>query len=301
MMHLSIDAGGTFIKYAWMDAQGNIVSQGKEPTHRTSAQAFQDVIAQLIEKQKDTLSGISLSLPGTIDAQTGFIYQGGSLTYHGQMNIKEVFEERFHVRVEVENDARCAALAEMTSGNMQTIDNGIVLTFGTGIGGCLIIDHKVYKGSHFFSGEVSMLACKDFRTYGMAGVYGNIGSIPDLIASICKAKDSALVDGKVVFDWIAQEDEIATSIFQEYCYQVVTQFFNLQLTIDPRRLCIGGGVSLNDTFMSGITKAMNAFYDALPIAIPRLEILPCKYHNDANLLGAFYHFMNQAWQDNSTI
>lgn len=293
MRYLSIDAGGTFIKYAWISEEGIIISQGKEPTPLSSKEAFQAVIQTLWDACTEEKGGISLSLPGTINANTGLIYQGGSLTYHSGWNIKEAYEQVFSTRVEVENDARCAAIAEMTSGNLQGVANGIVLTFGTGIGGCFVIDHQIYKGTHMFSGEVSMLVCKDIRTHGLDAVFGNIGGIPNLIHRICEAKQVRDTDGNTVFTWIAQEDEVAGNLFQAYCGDVAVQLFNMQLMLDPSVVCIGGGVSENPVFLDGIQQAMTAFYASLPVRIPPLELKSCQYHNRANLLGAFYHFQQR--------
>lgn len=290
MKYLSIDAGGTFIKYAWIDKLGNILEQGKQLTPRTTKEDFLAVVKEIWNLEKDEKAGICLSLPGTINTQTGFIHQGGSLDYHHQLNIKEYYEKELQTRVEVENDARCAALAEITCGNMQGITNGIVLTFGTGVGGCNIIDGKIYKGTHLLSGEVSMLICKDLKTNGRNAVLGNIAGIPSFVKRVCNTKEVDLTDGKTVFEWIVQGDEVATNLFQEYCYDIVIQLLNLQLILDPQRICLGGGVSENVVFIEGIKKALDDFYNSLPYPIPHLEIMPCYHCNNANLLGAFYHF-----------
>lgn len=290
MKYLSIDAGGTSIKYAWLDPEGNILEQGKTPTPRTTKEDFLAVIKNIWEQEKGEKAGICLSLPGTINTKTGFIHQGGSLTYHHQFNIKEYYEKEFQTRVEVENDARCATIAEKMIGNLQGINNGIVLTFGTGVGGCFVINGELYKGSHLISGEVSMLICKDLKSLGSNAVLGNIAGIPGFVKRVCKAKEVEEANGETVFDWISQGDLIAVKLFEEYCYDVVIQLINLQLIIDPQRVCIGGGVSQNPIFVSSIKKALEQFYDSLPYAIPRLDIMPCKYCNDANILGAFYHF-----------
>lgn len=294
---LTLDVGGTFIKYAWMEKDGNILSQGKVPTPYESQEVFFSIIEDLWNQEEEK-DGIAISLPGTINTETGFVYQGGSLAYNHQSNVKELLEQRLSTQVELENDARCAAMAEQWKGNMQGIANGIVLTFGTGVGGCFIINHEIYKGTHFFSGEVSMLICKDINTFGMGAVLGNIASVPGFVKQVCAAKQVEESDGVQVFAWIKEQDPIATSMFQTYCMDVVTQLFNLQLILDPQRICIGGGVSVNPVFMHGIQTAMNAFYDRLPVAVPRLEILPCKYHNDANLLGAYEHFQRMSNQRN---
>lgn len=293
MNFLSLDVGGTFIKHALIDENGKILKQDKVATPYGSQMDFVTTIKGIKGQYDEIIEGIALSLPGTINADTGFIFQGGSLSYNAKTNIKEILEETLHLPVAVENDARCAALAEMWQGNLQGINNAIVLTFGTGIGGTLIINKELYKGTHFFSGEVSAILTKDIRSHGISAAWGQQGSVPNLVKRICEAKHVELSDGPTVFSWIAKGDETATTIFQEYCYDIVVQLFNLQIIIDPQRICIGGGVSANPLFIQSIEKAMDAFFGKLPIAIPRAEIMPCKFHNDSNLIGALYHFKKQ--------
>lgn len=289
---IALDVGGTFIKHALMNEEGTILSQGKVPTPRKEDQeAFLKSIDGIVNGYKD-VEGIAMSLPGTINIETGYVSQGGSLVYNSKTNLKEIMEARYHLPVELENDARCAATAELTCGNLKDIANGIVLTFGTGVGGCFIIDGKIHRGTHYFAGEVSMTITKDIRQYGLEAVWGSgsQGSVPGLVKRICEAKQTELVDGPEVFEWIAQKDEIACGIFQEYCYQIAVQLFNFQIALDPQRVCIGGGVSANPLFVGTIQAVMNAFYDSLGVPLPRLEIMPCKFHNDSNLIGAYYHY-----------
>ena len=290
MKYLSIDAGGTFIKYAWLDEKANILSQGKKPTPRTTKEDFLAVIKEIWGHESDEKGGICLSLPGTINTKTGFVHQGGSLTYHHQLNVKKYYEDELHTQVEVENDARCAALAEMTSGHMQGIQNGIVLTFGTGVGGGIILNGEIYKGHHLIAGEVSVIYSKDPKQYQSKGLFGAIGSIYNLVDKIAKAKNSETHDGKEVFNWIGAGDKMSQQIFKDYCDEVVLELHNIQCLLDPERICIGGGISENPLFIAGLQRASDEFYQRFPIAFPHAEIVKCQYCNDANMLGAYYHY-----------
>lgn len=289
MSYLVYDVGGTFIKYANMQANGTIMHQGKVPTPRDTQVHFIQVLKEVFEKEVD-IQGVALSLPGTIDTEKGLVLQGGSLQYNNRCHMKELLEKELGVTVELENDARCACLAELWKGNLKGIRNGAVLTFGTGIGGAFVLDGKLYKGSHFFSGEVSMLLTKDFTEYGIHGIWGSEGSVPKLIKQISEAKKFAPQTGEVVFNWIKEGDETACAMFEAYCTRMSYPMFNLQLILDPARICIGGGISENPVFIEGIQKAMKRFYEQLPIKMPQLEIVPCAFHNDSNLLGALYHY-----------
>lgn len=291
--YLVLDVGGTFIKHALMDEEGTIYKQDKVQTPLTSQEDFFQCIEHIKDCYEEKIEGIAMSLPGTIDAKRGFVFQGGSLKYNASSNVAELLKDRLHLPVSLENDAHCAALAELWKGNLKEIKNAIVLTFGTGIGGCFILEGKPYKGTNLFAGEVSMLLMGDFKKEGFDAAWGTKGSITKLVSRICKEKQVEQEDGKTVFQWIEQKDEIACSIFDSYCDGIAKQLLNFQLIFDPQRICLGGGVSQNPIFMNGIVNSMNALYDAIPIPIPRLAIMETKFHNNSNLMGALRHFKNQ--------
>lgn len=287
---LALDVGGTFIKYALMSEEGEIVQQGKTPTPLTSQLDFFECIDQIVKQYSEEIEGMSLSLPGTIDATRGYVFQGGTLRYNSMCELKKLMEEHFHLPIEIENDAHCAALAELWKGNLQGIKNAMVLTFGTGIGGCVIIDGKPYKGTHLFAGEVSILLTKDIREDGMQAIWGPQGSPTKFAKRVANEKQLDSLDGTTLFQFIDAGDEVSCRMFEDYCHDIVRQLLNFQILLDPQRICLGGGISVNPSFIDGIVRTLNVIYDQIPLAIPRLEIMPCKFHNDSNLLGAFYNF-----------
>lgn len=284
------DVGGTFIKYSLM-IDDVMASQGKVPTPRDSQEHFLETIESVLRDMQQ-VEGIAFSLPGVIDVNKKYIHAGGSLTYNNHTDIK-VWEDRFHLPIEVENDARCAAIAELEAGHMQGIQQGLVLTFGTGVGGGIIINGDIYKGSHMIAGEVSVIFSKDPKVYQAKGLFGAIGSVYNLVEKIATAKNSETRDGKEVFQWIAEGDEVSCEIFKTYCREVVLELHNIQCLLDPQRICIGGGASENPLFIEGLQKASQEFYETLPIAFPHAELVKCQYCNDANMLGAYYHYKKQ--------
>lgn len=283
------DVGGTYIKYAEMH-KDIIINQGKVATPQNSQEDFLKTIEDVLSELSSHIEGIAFSIPGVIDVNTKYIFAGGSLRYNDHTYIKD-WEERLKFPVEVENDARCAVMAELNKGNMQGIDKGLVLTFGTGIGGGVIINGEVYKGSHLVGGEVSIILTKDIREHGIHAAWGaQCGSV-HLIKRIADAKGISCENGKEVFSWVERYDEESLKIFEEYCYDVVVQLHNIQCILDPQRICIGGGISSNPLFIEGIIKAQERFYNQFPIEFPRADILKCKFGNDANIIGAYQHYI----------
>lgn len=103
-------------------------------------------------------------------------------------------------------------------------------------------------------------------------------------------KLSFMCQRKTKSQWTEDKDEIACATFYDYCHDIVRQLLNFQILFDPQRICLGGGVSANPLFIDGIIYALNEIYDKIPLAIPRLEIMPCKFRNNSNLMGALYNF-----------
>ena len=281
------DVGGTFIKSCLM-VDDQITMSSKTPTPQKDQEAFLQAIEAILATM-DQVEGMAFSMPGVIDVDKKYIFAGGSLFYYNHTDVHD-WEERFHLPITIENDARCAAIAEVEAGQMKGIRQGLVLTFGTGVGGGIIMNGEIYKGSHLIAGEVSVIFCKDRKDYGSKGMFGAIGSIKNLVQDIAKAKHSNTTDGEEVFQWIKDGDEVSTRIFERYCYEVIHEFHNIQCLLDPQRICIGGGASENPIFISGLQKASRQYYEDFPIKFPHADIVKCRHCNNANILGAYFHY-----------
>lgn len=291
MSYCVMDIGGTFIKYADMDKDGTILFQDKIKTPLTSFDEFYNVMDQLIKKEHE---GIAVSFPGPVDTVEGIVIEGGSLKYMKQFAFVEEMQKRYGIPCSLENDARCAALAEVWQGNLKDIPIGMVVVFGTGIGSSLTINGQVFKGAHNFSGEISCLITKNIDKLGWGASFHHDAGVPFLLKKVQEAKHlETEIDGKELFQMLEAQDDIAWSIFKAYCDELAKQFYNMQCMFDPQRICIGGGISLQPLFLSELQKAMNEFWARIPVNVPMPEILPCKFHNDSNLLGSLYNFLHK--------
>ena len=127
-MYLVFDVGGTFVKYAWMSMDGNIQEKGKYPTPTKEGESvpeFVESLGQIYDKYKDQgVEGIALSLPGLIDAENGIIRNGGGIKYLKDAHLAELLGARCDgVKISMENDGKCAALAEVWMGNAKGCKN----------------------------------------------------------------------------------------------------------------------------------------------------------------------------------
>ena len=153
--YLVFDWGGTFLKYAIIDKKANIIEKNKVPTPQPTGdndsdrKKFFEVIDGIVEKYKETVDGIAISMPGMIDIRRGYTMTAGWITYLTGMYLVEYMSARYGLRVAVQNDGKCAALAEYWKGSLSDVTNGAVMVLGTAVGGGIIIDGKLYSGTHF--------------------------------------------------------------------------------------------------------------------------------------------------------
>src|SRR5699024_6196103 len=155
MYTVSIDVGGTEIKYALFSEDAEIIEQSKVPTPY-SKEKFKGLIVNIVHsfEKNYSLVGLVLSLLGYIYSKTGFAEIGGALTFLDYTNIVDLLQVDLSLSIFIENDANCAALAESGFGHAVGVYDFLLLTVGTGIGGALYLDNKLYTGGQFKAGEL---------------------------------------------------------------------------------------------------------------------------------------------------
>lgn len=283
------DVGGTYIKHAVMDGR-QLTEPGRVPTPQDTQERFLEAIEGILD-QMGQVEGIAFSMPGVIDVDRRYMYAGGSLVYNHRTDVA-AWEERFGLPVELENDARSSALAELELGTMRGVRTGLVVTFGTGTGGGVIVDGRVHKGGHLIAGEISVVYADD-PARGSAALLGNIGGVNNMARAIGEAAGVPCERGEEAFALVAAGNEGACAAFDARCDTIVRAFYNFQCLLDPERIAIGGGVSANPLFLEGLQRAMERFYQRFPLAFPHAELVCCRFRNAANLLGAYLHYAHR--------
>lgn len=296
MDYLSIDVGGTYIKHSLVDRAGNLLTVKKIPTPKTREQFLVDLF-RLIDDVRDDIKGIGISLPGKIDIKKGIIYHGGSLDYMHEVGLKALVEEKYGIPCALANDGKAAALAELWLGNLKEVENGAAVVLGTGIGGGLILNGELFQGSHFQAGELSFLI-----NYQQAEdpeyLVGWHSSAVRFVKEACKLLElSDLNDGQAIFAALeqGQNDELQ-QMFSDYCQLIARILMNLQATLDISRAVIGGGISAQNRLIEEIKRQYQLARDKQPLlrsSFEPLEILPCYFRSEANLLGAIYQLFLQ--------
>ncbi|MBR6886936.1 MAG: ROK family protein [Selenomonadaceae bacterium] len=291
---LAIDIGGTAIKYAEMTNDLKILSKGKVPTPLTGREDLIEALAK-IYGEYPSVEGIAISMPGIIDTKNSYCAMGGALRYNDDFYLRHALYEKCPVKISMENDAKCAALAEAAAGALKDVNDGFVLIFGTMIGGGYIKDRKLHRGTHFSAGEVSYITSDRAGTPNFEGVWGNRCGTPQLCKMYAEAKNLPAneVDGIIVFEAVNSGDPTARECLNRFAREIAVQIFNLQTVLDPQRFAIGGGISAQPVFIEAIRENLKKLYAACPYYVPHAEIVTCKFQNDANLIGALQCFLAQ--------
>ncbi len=294
--YLVIDVGGTNIKYALMDENARMLEKGETATPKTEKEEFLQILRDLVGKyEKKEIKALCFSAPGRIDSKTGYFHTGGALTYLSGMNLAEEVKKFCDLDTAVENDAKAAALAELWKGELQDADSGMCLILGTGIGGALVMNHRLVRGNHFAAGEVSGISADWSQPYDPLKAWVRVNSTNALLARYEKEKglSERSVNGRDFFEALNKGDETAKVILDDYCIRLASAIVSLQLILDVERFCIGGGISAQPVLLSTLKEKVHALFEEGKGKLPAVEpdVRVCRYGNDANLIGALYHYL----------
>ena len=133
--YLVLDIGGSSIKYAMMNESAEFLSKGSVKTPLDCIESLVEIIGQIYDDYKFEIEGMAISMPGVLDSDTGYAYSGGWLKYNSGQNIIEVLKKRCNTVIAIENDAKCAASAELGFGSLKGCKDAAVIVLGTGVGG----------------------------------------------------------------------------------------------------------------------------------------------------------------------
>lgn len=295
MNFLVIDIGGTFTKYAVMDENGTFLEKGKVQTSKKSQDAFVEMLVDLYESCTWEISGIGISSAGMIDSEKGFFYNAGSIFCVKDLCLGKVLEERCHVPVTVENDAKCAAMAELWKGSLKGCKNAALFILGTAVGGAVICDGKVLKGHNLLAGEFSYLLTNAQDAENPEYVLANAGGVPALIKMVSKAKGipEEKLSGKKIFALADKKDETVLKCLRSYAHVLAVQMNNCQFILNPEKIAVGGGISEQPLLLELIKEELKSLHSVYPYKLPVPEVTACEFFNDSNLIGALYVHLNR--------
>ena len=266
---VGIDLGGTNIVAGVVDSDCNIIAKAECKTNVPRPEAdvcdsMATVVKEAIKKAKlkmDDIDYIGIGVPGAVNPETRVIETSPNLFFKN-WEIAKMMEERLHKYTKVENDANAAALGEFLAGSAKGSKNAIAITLGTGVGGGIIIDGKIYSGSNYAGAELGhMVIVKDGRECGCGrkGCWEAYASATALINMTKEAirnekaefsymlhladDDIDNVNGKTAFDAQQAGDNTGAEVVEKYIGYLATGLINIINIFQPDVLCIGGGIA----------------------------------------------------------
>lgn len=305
--YIGIDLGGTFIKGGIVDDTGRIVIQNKVPTESEKgagkvATNIANLCKALLSNVNMTASdivGIGMGVPGMIDSEKGEVVYSNNLGWE-HFFISEEVEKQTGLPVKIANDANVAALGETKFGCGKDYQNTVMLTLGTGVGGGIIINGKLFEGNRSAGAELGhsvIVAGGEQCTCGRKGCLEAYASATALIRDTKRAmladKNSKMweigsidnVTGKTAFDY-KDIDESARKVVDVYIEKLGIGITNLANEFRPEAVILGGGVCAQG---DNLIKPLQEFVDREIFAGykgPQVKILTATLENSAGILGA---------------
>jgi beta-glucoside kinase len=276
---VGIDLGGTDFKYGLYSENGDDLKQnGIIPAVRDNAQNTIDAISGIISKYSD-IDGVGISMPGRVDKETGKIHCSGSLTVLWGIELRPIFEERHKLPFAFENDANSAALAELWLGNGIGCSNFICITIGTGIGGGIVINNQLHRGSHHFAGEFCFMYAnpEPLEMFNDSSTY-------NLLKGINEKTSLKVKCGSDVFANLDKPDVL--EVYNDWIKKLSIGIYNIGAAFDPTKILLGGGISVQKRIYHDIELAIQEVQHEW---YPRFwTVEPCHFRNDAGKIGAVY-------------
>lgn len=250
-------------------------------------------VAKLREMYPD-IAAIGVGVPGLVDFEHGFVHVLTNVPGWKHVPLKAILGEKTGLPVVVENDANAMAYAEFRYGAARGLNNVVALTMGTGIGGGLILNGQLYRGSGCAAGEIGQMS---IECDGRSGHYGNLGALEKYTgnkeiaehavqryAEAHVQKTLEECTPKKIADAAKAGDDIARQIWDEIADWLGTSLSSIAWLLNPDAFVIGGGVAqAGDLIFDPLKRKVQSMLST--VVWERLQILPARYSNEAGIIG----------------
>lgn len=312
MYKLGIDLGGTNIVAGVVDDNYNIVATSKVKTNlpRPAEEVIDDMVKAAniaIESaglKVSDIDSMGVGSPGAIDPVHGVVCYANNLGFNN-VPMAKMLKERMGVDFYIENDANAAAYGEYIAGAGRGTNDFIAITLGTGVGGGVIIDGKIYSGSNYAGAELGHTVIAmggEMCSCGRQGCWEAYASATALIRQTKQAMikypksvmwelcggDINKVDGRTAFDAMRKGDVAGKMVVDKYVEYIAVGVSNNINIFQPDVLCIGGGISKEG---DNLIKPIKAFLEGENYARnieKNTEVKVAELGNDAGIIGAAY-------------
>lgn len=269
-MKLAIDLGGTNIRIAQVE-DGRCLNKVSVPClSQADSSTVLGQLYQLIESvMNERVEGIGIGVPSIVDPDEGIVYNVANISSWKEVHLKTILEDKFKVRVAINNDSNCFTLGEKMFGAGQPYANMVGVTIGTGIGTGIIISHHLYGGEYVGAGEIGALPYQDsdYEHYCSSFFFKRYDTTGVIAAE--KAKSG---------------DYNALELWRQFGTNIGELIKVILFAYSPQAIVLGGGiVSAFPLFEEAMKEVMKEF--PYSVILDKVKVLPSLL-KDAGLLGA---------------
>lgn len=295
---IGVDFGGTSVKFGVVRG-GELIGEIERVLTKDVAspdamvEAMAAKICDLHERHPE-VAAVGVGVPGAVDAE-GVTYNLTNVPGWRSIPLRGLLSEKTHLPVTIDNDANCAAVAEWKYGAGKGFTNVVLVTLGTGVGGGLILNNELYRGSNLAAGEIGQMSVDHD---GVDGPYGNFGALERYIGhqQISEiARQRFLEAGREVTDAECSPESLAEAAndgdeIAHQVWHVVAEYLGTVLTsiiylLNPDAIVVGGGVAhAGEVLFEPLRERMRAMLSKE--FFERLSILPAELGNPAGIIGS---------------
>ncbi len=309
MYYVGVDIGGTNIAVGIVDKDLKIIAKNSRKTELPCSQEdFCDDVAATINETLDNLGlkaedviQIGIGCPGTANAELGTIEFANNLGYRDFPIVSLISAKFPNMPVKLANDANCAAYGEFKAGALRNVKMGVAVTLGTGVGGGIIIDGKLYTGFNFAGAELGHTVIKfDGRPCNCGRVgcwerYASANALTQTTKEFMENEKNSImwdmvegdiekVSARTAFNAMKEGDALGKKVVDEYINHLCVGLSDVINTFQPEVLCIGGGVSGEGETL--LVPVREVCAKSTYIASKQTRICKAELGNDAGIIGA---------------
>lgn len=296
---IGIDLGGTFIKFALVNQDGEKITEGITPTNAVGGreEVIENIVAA-IEKLlrydpalKSKILGIGLGTPGIVE--DGVVIGGAeNLPDWCDLPLGKILQEKFSLPVFMDNDANLMGLGEIHYGAAKDATDVIFLTVGTGIGGAMYLNGSLYSGFRNRGAEIGHMIIKSNGKQCECGAKGCLEAyasttalVNDYKSRVDVEKFDTCIDGRYIVGKYKENDPIAIEVLEQHWDYLSDGIAGLINVFAPQNIVIGGGISeAGDFYFESL--CLSTFKKTMQETSQFTTIVPAKLGNQAGIYGA---------------
>ncbi len=291
--------GGTTVKFGVCRGAEIVFKDAPLPTadFKGPDELVQAIVGRIkaLQVKFPEVAAVGAGVPGFVNAETGLVHELTNVPGWHEFYLSKVLREQTGLPAVAENDANCMGLAELHHGAARGLKHFIAITLGTGVGGAVFIDGRLYRGVTSGAGEVGQMSI-DYR--GVAGPHGNTGALERYVGNRCiqsravelyaaagQTKPEADCTPAKLAAAVKLGDAVAVRVWDEFTTQLACALSNCVWLLNPEAFVVGGGIAqAGDLVFGPLREKMNT--QLAESFRANLLVLPAHFGNEAGIIGA---------------